>query len=247
MKKMLFLLLGLCISGSFVFGQDLDDVLKQYFETIGMDKLATVQSLTMKGRSMQMGMETTFTTMSKRPDKFRLEVDIQGQTMIQAFDGQKGWLVAPWTGTTDPQEIPADQGKFMKWQAEIDGFLYNYQEKGLTTELIGKEDLEGTPVFKIQQTNQDGDIFTYYLDAENYVILKSEITTHMMGNVIKQEGNNSNFKQVEGMVFPFSIENRSGGQVLNQVVVDTILIDQEINDSIFIMPAKQSIPEQQPE
>jgi hypothetical protein len=191
-------------------------------------------------------METPFTTITKRPDKFRLEVDIQGQKMIQAFDGEKGWLIAPWAGTTDPQEIPAEQVKFMKWQAEIDGFLYNYKEKGLTTELIGKEDLEGTEVFKIKQTNPEGDVFTYYIDAENYVILKSEITTKMMGNEIKQEGSTSNFKEVEGMVFPFSIENKTQGQVVNQVVVDTILFNQEVNDSIFIMPAKK-VPEPEPQ
>lgn len=246
MKKLILLALGLILAGSVLYGQGLDEVLQQYFETIGQDKLSTVQSMTMTGKSVQMGMETPFTTITKRPDKFRLEVDIQGQKMIQAFDGEKGWLIAPWTGTSDPQEIPAEQVKFMKWQAEIDGFLYNYREKGLTTELIGKEDLEGTEVFKIQQTNTDGDIFTYYIDTENYVILKSEISTKLMGNEIKQEGNNSNFKEVEGMVFPFSIENRSQGQVMNQVVVDTIIFNQEVNDSIFVMPAKK-VPEAKPQ
>jgi outer membrane lipoprotein-sorting protein len=241
MKKLALFTLGFFLAGPFLSAQELDEVLQKYFETIGMDKIAAVQTMTMTGKAVQMGMETDFTTIAKRPYKFRLEVDIQGQKMIQAFDGEKGWIVAPWSGTTDPQEIPAEQIKFMKWQAEIDGFLYNYNEKGMTTELVGKEDLEGTEVFKIQQTNQDGDVFTYYLDAENYVILKSEISTKMLGTEIKQEGHNSNFKVVEGMVFPFSIENKSQGQVINQVVVDTIFFNSEVNDSIFVMPAKKVI------
>ncbi len=246
MKKFTLLVSGLILSGSVLFGQELDEILQQHFKTIGQDKLVTVQTVTMKGKSVQMSMETPFTTIAKRPDKFRLEVDIQGQKMIQAFDGKKGWMVAPWTGSTDAQEIPAEQTRFMKWQAEIDGFLYNYREKGLTTELIGKEDLEGTEVFKIKQTNPEGDIFTYYLDAENFVILKSEILTKMMGTEIKQEGYTSNFREVDGMLFPFSIENRTQGQVANQVVVDTIIFNQEINDSVFIMPVKK-VPEANPQ
>lgn len=239
MKKVTLLTFGLFMGSCFLYGQGLDEVLQQYFKTIGQDKLITVQTTIMKGKSVQMGMETPFTTITKRPDKFRLEVDIQGQMMIQAFDGEKGWLVAPWTGTTDAQEIPAEQTRFMKWQSDIDGFLYNYKERGLTTELIGKEDMEGTEVFKIKQTNPEGDIFTYYLDAENFVILKSEIITKLMGNEIKQEGYNSNFREVDGMIFPFSIENRTQGQVANQVVVDTIIFNQQVNDSIFVMPVKK--------
>jgi outer membrane lipoprotein-sorting protein len=242
MKKVTLLTFGLIMGSYILYGQELDEVLQQYFKTIGQDRLITVQTMTMKGKSVQMGMETPFTTIIKRPDKFRLEVDIQGQTMVQAFDGEKGWLVAPWTGTTDAQEIPAEQTRFMKWQADMDGFLYNYKERDLTTELIGKEDLEGTEVYKIQQTSPEGDIFTYYLDAENFVILKSEIITKMMGNEVRQEGHNSNFREVEGMIFPFSIENRTQGQVANQVVVDTILFNQEVNDSLFIMPVRK-LPE----
>jgi len=246
MKRVTLLTFGLLMGSCFLYGQGLDEVLQQYFETIGQDKLVTVQTMTMKGKSVQMGMETPFTTIVKRPDKFRLEVDIQGQMMVQAFDGEKGWLVAPWTGTTDAQQIPAEQTRFLKWQAEIDGFLYNYKERDLTTELIGKEDLEGTEVYKIKQINPEGDVFTYYMDTENFVILKTEIATRLMGNEIKQEAFNSNFREVDGMIFPFSIENKTQGQVANQVVVDTIIFNQQVNDSLFIMPVKK-VPEAEPQ
>lgn len=247
MKKLMLLWPCLMLTGSLLHGQSLDEVLQQYFNTIGQDKLITVQTMTMKGKTVVMGMENPFMKITKRPGKLRMEADFQGQKMIQAFDGEKGWVIAPWTGTSDPQELPAEQVKLLKWQAEMDGFLYNYKEKGLTTELIGKEEMEGTEVFKIKQTNQDGDVFIYYIDAGNYMILKTEFNTKILGNEIKLEGYKSNFKEVEGIVFPFNIENRTQGLMANQVVVvDTIILNQEVSDSVFIMPARK-VPEAKPQ
>ena len=57
------------------------------------------------GKTIAQGMELDFEIYTQRPEKFRLEVDIQGAKMIQAFDGEKGWFVAPWTGSLDPIEI----------------------------------------------------------------------------------------------------------------------------------------------
>ncbi len=45
-----------------------------------------------KGKSIGQGMENDFTMWQKRPNSFRLEVDIQGAKMVQVFDGEI-WMV----------------------------------------------------------------------------------------------------------------------------------------------------------
>ncbi|HXG91475.1 MAG TPA: hypothetical protein VNN73_03785 [Blastocatellia bacterium] len=42
--------------------------------------------------------------------------------------------------------------KDMQEQADIDGALVDYKEKGHTVELIGKEELESSPVYKLKPT-----------------------------------------------------------------------------------------------
>jgi len=115
-----------------IFGvqaQDLQEVLDSYFETIGQKKLNKHESMTAKGKSIQQGMETDFIVYQKRPDSFRLEVDIQGAQMIQVYNGEKGWMVAPWTGSMDPVEISGWQLDGLARQSDFDGMLYNYKEK----------------------------------------------------------------------------------------------------------------------
>lgn len=248
MKKLALLACVIFISGFLAQAQDLEEILGNHFQTIGQDQVLTIQTMINTGKSIQMGMETNFTLYAKRPDKFRLEADIQGQKFIQAFDGQKGWTIMPWAGTTDPMELPADQVKFMKWQADMDGMLYNWKEKGYAVELTGKEDWEGTEVYKIKLTTQDNDVFYYFMDAENFVILKTEMNTKYQGNDLKEETLTSNYKEVEGVIMPFSMESFSNGQLSRQIMVESYTFNSELDDSMFAMPEKKTeepAPEEQ--
>jgi hypothetical protein len=164
--------------------------------------------------------------------------------MIQAFDGEKGWFVAPWTGSTDPIEISGVQLKSLKQQANMDGMLYNYKDKGYITELIGKEDMEGTEVYKIKQTDQEGDIYYYYMDAENFVLLKTSSKIKVGESDVESETLYSNYKEFEGMMIPYSFESKTNGQTISQINIEKIELNPEIDQTLFTMPAKQEAPEE---
>ncbi len=242
MKKsisLIFIFSALC---SFVMSQDLTEVLNSHFKAIGQDKLTSVNSMKTTGKTIAQGMELDFNIFTQRPEKFKLEVDIQGAKMIQAFDGEKGWFVAPWTGSLDPIEISGVQLKSIKQQANMDGMLYNYAEKGYTTELLGKEDMEGTEVFKIKQTDKDGDIYYYFIDAENFVLLKTSSKVKMGESEIESETFYSNYKEFEGMLMAYSFESKTNGQTMSQINIETVELNPEIDPAIFTMPAKQEVP-----
>ena len=82
--------------------KNLQEILDTHFETIGQENLADVKTMVSTGMTLQMGMEMPFKFITKRPDKALLEVDIQGAKMQQAYDGENGWMVAPWTGSAEP-------------------------------------------------------------------------------------------------------------------------------------------------
>lgn len=242
MKKsisLIFIFSALC---SFVMSQDLTEVLNSHFKAIGQDKLTSVNSMKTTGKTIAQGMELDFNIFTQRPEKFKLEVDIQGAKMIQAFDGEKGWFVAPWTGSLDPIEISGVQLKSIKQQANMDGMLYNYAEKGYTTELLGKEDMEGTEVFKIKQTDKDGDIYYYFIDAENFVLLKTSSKVKMGESEIESETFYSNYKEFEGMLMAYSFESKTNGQTMSQINIETVELNPEIDPAIFTMPPKQEVP-----
>jgi hypothetical protein len=244
MKKIIMLMLAAVVAaiGS-LFGQDLDEVLEQYYEVTGAEKAAKLESVIAKGKILQMGMEMEFTNIMKRPGKLYLEVPIQGQLMKQGYNGEVGWLVAPWSGSLDPVEISSEQLKSMKRQADIDGMLYNYEKKGYTTTLEGKEDMEGSPAYVIKQVDENGDVFIHYIDAENYVMLKTEAKVQVQGSVIEAESVYGNYKPIDGMVMAYSIESKVNGQTQSQIVMEEYVFDEPVNDSIFEMPPPAPKPE----
>ncbi len=247
MKSVFTLLFVLTISIFSVQAQSLQEVLNSYFEVIGQEAYNNVTSMKATGKSVGQGMENEFTVYQQRPDNFRLEVNIQGTQMIQSFDGEKAWYVASWTGSTDPIEMSEVELKSFKRQADFDGTLYNYEEKGYQTELIGTEDMEGTEVFKIKQTDQEGDIFYQFIDTENFILLKTTAILKMGESETESETYYSNYNEQEGIVIPFNIEVKMNGQIVSQIKIEYVELNIDIDKAIFAMPAKEEQPEEEKE
>jgi hypothetical protein len=234
MKKILSIISAIVLLGSTnVFSQDLQEILDNYFEVTGLEKVLETNSMIAKGKAVQMGMEFPMSMYQKRPMKVRVEAEIQGMKMVQAFNGQDGWAIMPWTGSLEPQDMSPDQVKGMKQSADMEGDLYNWQEKGFMLTLEGEEEMEGTPAYKLKLEKPDGDVFTYFLDAEDYVILKVDAKVMVQGTPIETSSYYSNYKPVEGMIMPHSIETRMGGQVQMSLLIDGYEINPEIADSLF--------------
>jgi outer membrane lipoprotein-sorting protein len=217
----------------------IDSILSRYYKALGTATMREWKTLIMKGKSTAQGMELPVTIYLKRPGKIRLEVEIQGNKMLQVSDGQAGWSVVPWSGTTDPQDMTPDELKGMKQQAEFEGSLCDWKEKGNKVELLGKEDMDGTPVYKLKAVLANGNTETYFLDAETFVPLKVSNVMKIQGNETESESLPSNYKPVEGAMMPFAIENKYKGQTVSTVVIDSYEANKPIDDNLFIKPVKK--------
>jgi outer membrane lipoprotein-sorting protein len=90
--------------------QTLDEILNKHFKAVGQEKLVAVETFLIKAKLSQMGMEFPMEMKIKKPNKFRVEMEMQGQKIIQAYDGSKGWMIAPML-SPEPQELAGDQLK----------------------------------------------------------------------------------------------------------------------------------------
>lgn len=238
MKKLFSFLTILILSASVnLIAQDPDEILENYFEVIGQEKMLEFETFIYKGKIIQMGMELPMTMYQKRPAKARMEAEIQGAKIIQVYDGENGWSIIPMTGSMEPQDMGEDETKSMKQMADIDGDLYNWKKKGFDLTLIGEDDMEGTAVYKIKLVKPDGDEYIYYIDAENYVVLRVDSKIMMQGVQLEASSTFSNFKPVSGIVLPYSVEQEMNGQVVMQIVFDSVELDAEIPDSMFEKPS----------
>ena len=239
MKRISFVLSALLIilSGLTIQAQTLEEILAKHFETIGQDKLIQVQSIVTTGKILQGGIEIPIKAYTKRPNKLRMEGTFQGLTFISAYDGKQGWHLNPFMGDTLPQLSTDEELDELKDQADIDGMLYNYKDKGNTLELAGTANFEGQKVYLLKLTKPNGNVYTHYMDAENYVILKTVSKVKAKGVEQEVETLYSNYKPVEGIILPFNIENKVGGNTVAQFVFDSFAFNQDVADSLFELPS----------
>ena len=219
--------------------QTVDELIKKNIDARGgIQKLKAVKSMKATGKITPQGLEIPITLQQKRPAMVRMDAVFQGKSLIQSYDGETGWKIDPFQGSSDPEKVAGDDLKDLQEQSDVDGALVDYKDKGHTVELIGKEDLEGTPVYKLKLTLKNGDVRYFYLDAENYLELKVTSKRKTPGGEIDVDQYLGNYKPVNGIMFPFSIETKVKGQSQNQITIDKVEMDVPIDDSIFKMPAK---------
>jgi len=219
----------------------LDQVLANHYEALGgLDVIKGIDTATFVGRmGMGPGGEAPFKMYFKRPMKTRMEITMQGMTVIQAYDGETAWMVMPLMGKSDPEVMAEDQAKMMQEQADLDGPLVDWQEKGHKVELVGLEDVEGTEAYKIKVDLANGDVRYHFLDSEYFITIKQEAKTTVQGNEREFETVLSDYKEVGGHMFPHSIESKPKGAPAGQQVftIDEIEVGADVSDDLFAMPA----------
>jgi outer membrane lipoprotein-sorting protein len=222
-----------------VKAQTLQEVLDNYFKTIGQDKLLTIQSMVTKGKLIQGGIEIPIIGYNKRPDKVRLQGTFQGMTFVQAYNGKNGWSLNPFAGDTVAKPLTPEQLDSFKDQADMDGLMYNYKEKGYKAELLPEETVDGQKTFPVQITKPNGNVYINYIDADNYVIIKTKAKVKLQGVERESETFFSNYKPLEGMIFPFAVDTKFNGQTVAQMVIDTVEFNKELSDSLFTLEPEQ--------
>jgi hypothetical protein len=205
----------------------------------GMEKLKSVNTVRVSGKMvMAQGFEAPFVMMQKRPKMTRTEFTFQGMTGMQVYDGKNAWMVMPFMGKKDPEAMPTEQAQMLDEQADMDGPLVDYKDKGNKVELAGKEQVEGADAYKLKVTLKNGQTRTIFLDAETGLEVKTEAKRMMRGSEVDGETFLSDYKEVNGMMMPFTMESGAKGQSMRQkMVIDSVLMNASLPDSLFLMPA----------
>jgi len=237
-KTLMLLALGLLLA-PVVRAQTVDEILTKHYQAEGgLEKLRAINTTRITGTlGVGPGMEAPFTMERKRPGKSRMEFSLQGMTGIRAFDGAKTWSVMPFMGKKDPEYGTDEENKNALDDADFDGTLVDWKAKGHTVELVGKESVEGADAYKLKVTKKNGKIEYHYLDAETYLLVKTEGKANVRGTEMEVETTYSDYKDVDGFMQPFAIEQGAKGMPQKQKMTFTkIEMNVPIEDSRFAFP-----------
>lgn len=219
--------------------QHVDEIINKYYEAIGsIEVWKNLNSILMTGTAENMGISFPITIYSMRPNLQKVVVDIQGQQIVEAFDGEVAWSINPFMGGTEPIKKSEEESKEAAKQVFEDE-LINYKEKGHSLTLEGTEEIDGILTYKIRLTKNDGDELIYFLDKENFVpvVIRRFINFgELKGKAVDTYV--SDYNEIQGLMMPFSIEQKIDGQTIMKSNITTIELNPEISMDEFKFPKK---------
>ena len=172
-----------------------------------------------------------------RPDLVRVTTTVQGMTAIQAYDGTTGWQVEPFGGKKDPELMGEDSLRDLLLDADLDGPLVDYKEKGSTIEYLGHDVVDGDDALRLKVTLKNGDIIYDYLDPDTFIEIRREIQQFIRGSLRERVESFGAYKAVSGVMFPFAISAGSRSVPDAQTVtVQKIEVNVNIDLADFAVP-----------
>jgi hypothetical protein len=220
--------------------QTADEIIAKYIKTIGgMEKLQAVQSIRQTAKfTGGGGFEAMLVTENKRPNKTREEFSLQGMTGVSAYDGKNGWKIEPWQGKKDAESMSEDELKAVIDGADFDDSLINYRARNIKVEFLGKDEFDGTDVYKLRATLPSGTVKHYYMDTDYYVPIKIETKRTIRGAEFESETVLGDYKEVGGIYYAHSFESGAKGSPNKAIVtIQKIEINVPVDDSRFLKPA----------
>ena len=250
MKKYSILLAIVLMSGwATLQAQTADEIINNYFEnTGGVDAWRAVEGMRMKAKVNQGGMEIPLEIVRMKDGRQMTSITFQGLELKQGvFDGEVLWGTNMMTQKAEKSDAEATEMMKKEMNDFPDPFL-DYQDKGYTVELMGKEDFNGTETFKIKLVKEpvtvDGEevqnVSYYFFETENFVpiAIHSEIKQGQAKGMMS-EITFSDYQEVEGLYMPFTMSQGVKGQGGQPVTMDSIELNPEVSDSDFAFPAEE--------
>lgn len=229
--------------------QTADEIINNYFEnTGGKENWENLSTLKITGNLDYGGMNLPVTMIQTKEGETLMSADVQGQTFYQTvFDGETLWSTNQMTFEAEKNDAEATANHKLGMQDFPDPFL-NYASKGYTIELMGSEIIDGTDTFKLKLEKkprtingvEEPNVEYYYFEKENFVpiLVEKEVKLGPELGAIGQS-KLSDYQEVDGLYFPFSItdgtKDQPGGQT---IVVTKVEVNPEIDPAIFAFPEK---------
>jgi outer membrane lipoprotein-sorting protein len=201
----------------------------------GADRLRAVTSVRTTGQAKSPRGTASLTMWTKRPNSMRQEVVTEGRTTVTGFDGTTLWAINPMLGPQAREVKGPAADRAREEASDFDSALLDYKDKGNTVEVVPAE--PGGPLH-LRVTKKNGKLQDIYLNASTYLEEKvtSQVDQGPRKAIVTTEL--SNYKQVDGMMVPFTIRQIVNGQIEGEITYERVQFNLPLNDDLFRMSSK---------
>jgi hypothetical protein len=212
---------------SVISAQSLDEIVKKYTEANKLEMVANLKTIKITANMSLMGMDMPMVMWMKNPNKIKSVTTFNGQDMIQVFDGEKGFVVSPMTGSTEPLEMTPDQVKQTLRSSMFQNYMATYLKNG-QLKLAGEENVKDKPAYKIEATVEGGTVIDMFIDKSSYFLVKTATTV----SGVTMESYPTDYTETNGIMIPMKTSTSAQGMdiLINFTKVE---VDLPMEDSIF--------------
>ena len=194
-----------------------------------------------------------------RPGKMRVELEFNGQTAIQVFDGTNGWKLRPFLNRREVEPYTAEEMKMASAQSDLDGPLVDYAAKGTKIDLDGIEKVEGRDNYRLKLTLKGGQETRVWVDAKTFLETKIEGQPRRLdGAYHPVEVYYRDYRSVSGLQIPFVLETKvlpvaktatgfkDSPVPVEKLTIETVTVNPKLDDSQFSKAGIDTAPKRNP-
>jgi outer membrane lipoprotein-sorting protein len=230
MKKLL--LTVTCLFAVIIINaQSLEEIIGKYTVANKLDKISEFKTIKITAKTSMMGMEMPMEIWMKNPNKIKTVTSYNGQNIVQAFDGEKGYMINPMAGSNDPVEMNADQVKDIARNNIFQNYMATYFKNGQLV-LEGEDNVNGKPAYKVK-ADLDGTNKAYmYIDKSSYLLIKTVADINQGGMAMTVESYPTDYTETSGIFLPMKTTTTASGMEII-TTFSKVEVDIPIEDSIF--------------
>lgn len=209
-------------------GLTAEKVIDKYINALGgKENLRKVMDRTTFMTSNINGHKVTMTIYQKAPDKMRQIIDLGAFKQNIYFDGTKGLMEVE----DKKLEVEGTELEKLKFESTLD-LLTNLDSMGIKLKLDGIDTANGKDAYKIEMILPSETKWTQFYDPQTGLKIKESKDITAPQGTYTQVTYLSDYREVDGVKYPFSIKQEVGQQNI-EFTVSTIQVNTGLADDLF--------------
>jgi len=207
------------------------DVIDNYLEAIGgKEKFSNVEDRTTILRGEIMGQKLSIVIKQKVPNKLRQNIRSGEMKQTILYDGTRGVMIIGDKKT----ELDNKELEKLKVEARMN-FLLDPEAYGVSLELKGIETVDSSLCYKIALITEEGKCWEQFYEINSGLKIKEVKEVQTTLENFLQETFYGDYKEVDGLKFPFNIKQSFGMQTM-EMNVSSVKLNAGLKNSIFEIP-----------
>ena len=226
---MLFMLLFSCVHHPLNNGASVTEKILEAYG--GRERLSKVNSVAAEGHitALMRGDEGVYRRTFRRDGRLFVDIRYARSNEKRILNGNKGFR------STEGQyeEVYGSRYLAMVYQYNELNMPYGFLDNSFTVKELQRETLNNSDSLVILCTDRSGNEMKVFVNVESHLIVKT-LATFDMGSMTTSLGAEfSDFRSVDGILFPFRIVNYAGGRKISETLINQYVVNPPTDDSLF--------------